>query len=641
MNDGMKAEDKTQDIGGLELLGRGLNRLDWTSATKKSQKVCDTNSNPKSVTVNGEQRRMGANVAYFPEHSDSSFDETFSSSEQYHQRIEIKAEASVKYGAFSGGFTSTFGRSIDTLKERSGALHSQAVHLWELAIPIGQESTTTEFRKELEALPAAFEPAHPEAFFRFFGLFGTDIVHEVVVGGTLNYALLIDKSHVSESQKIEAMVKAEYGAFFSAKVDLRAEEECRKKSEHLSRKIRAIGGDHPLQFDEAAPQNSHKQFNLWRDSLPNSPSVVSVELVPIFQFVSDEGKRKTIEQAYQWCRSDLVTVDAHWSDSVVVVGKSTVPTSAADGARPALRLVFVDSATHACSATTYPAPAPSAPEHEFATFWKTVTQALNTGDGLKRRILLCTENWPRHPRYVPSPALRAELQRRGAHSEVFERWDRMTKNMHPCLIAGVTYVMVENSTTQKGNDGLAFGFGKRGQKPAPSVKVRARLSLDSSGKLQFSTDEPAREDSNTTLYVIKNTKDDHDALSFAQQDNTMPEMKKTGTPGLEHVWYLHALDKRNVDPYKAINAPHILINYETCGVLQGDHKQGICRLMPLGEQYQDDIIWDVRSDGDQFHFPLVHFLHDALNLTQVGRHVSVRVWAKAPYMHWTREQWRG
>ena len=640
MNDGMNAEDKTQDIGGLELLGRGLNRMDWTNETKKSQKVCDTNSNPKSVSINGEQRRMGAKVAYFPEHSESSVDETFSSSEQYHQRIEIKAEANVKYGAFSGGFTSTFGRSIDALKERSGALHSQAVHLWQLTIPISQESTTTEFSDALKTLPAVFDPAHPEAFFKFFGLFGTDIVHEVVVGGTLNYALLIDKSHVSESRKIEAMVKAEYGAFFSAKVDLSAEEECRKKSEHLSRKVRAVGGDHSLQFDEAAPQNSHEQFNLWRKSLPNLPSVVSVQLVPIFHFVSDEGKRKAIEQAYQWCRSDLVTVDAQWSNSVVVVGKSTVPTSEADRARPALRIVFVDSATHACSATTYPAPAPSAPVDEFAIFWKTVTQALNTGDGVKQRILLCTESWPRNPRYVPSPALRAELQRRGAHSEVFERWDRMTKNMHPCLIAGVTYVMVENSTNQQGNEGLAFGFAKRGQTPAPSVRVKARLSLDSFGKLQFSTDEQAREDSNTALYVIKNTKDEHDALSFAQQDNTMPEMKKTGTPGLEDVWYFHALEKRNFDPYKDINSPHILINYETCGVLQGDHMQGICRLMPLGEQYQDDIIWDVRGDGGHFHFPLVHWLGKALNLTQVGRHVSVRGW-KQDFMHWTREAWRG
>ena len=245
MNDGMNAEDKTQDIGGLELLGRGLNRMDWTNETKKSQKVCDTNSNPKSVSINGEQRRMGAKVAYFPEHSESSFDETFSSSEQYHQRIEIKAEANVKYGAFSGGFTSTFGRSIDALKERSGALHSQAVHLWQLTIPISQESTTTEFSDALKTLPAVFDPAHPEAFFKFFGLFGTDIVHEVVVGGTLNYALLIDKSHVSESRKIEAMVKAEYGAFFSAKVDLSAEEECRKKSEHLrDRKSTRLNSSH-------------------------------------------------------------------------------------------------------------------------------------------------------------------------------------------------------------------------------------------------------------------------------------------------------------------------------------------------------------------------------------------------------------
>lgn len=641
MNDGMNAQDNTQDIGGLELLGRGLSRLDWTNDTQKSQKVCDTSSSPKTVTINDKQRKMGDKVAYFSERSESSFDETFSSSDEYRQRIEIKAEANVKYGAFSGGFTATFGRSIETLTERSGALHSQAVHLWQLTIPIGQQSTTTEFKEALKTLPAVFNPAQPEAFFEFFGLFGTDIVHAVTMGGTLNYALLIDKSYSSESRKIEAMVKAEYGTFFNAKVDLSAEEECRKNSAHVSRKVSTVGGDYALEFNETVPENAHQQFNLWRKSLPDSPGVVSVQLAPIFRFVSDEAKRKAIEQAYQWCRSDLVTVDAQWSGSVVVVGKSPVPTSATDGTRPALRIVFIDSATHACSASTYQAPATSAAEHEFAEFWNTVTQGLKTAEELRQKIVLCTANWPRDPRYVPSSALQAELQKRGAHREVFERWDRMTNNMHPCLIAGVTYVMVENNTQQKGNDGLAFGFAKRGQKPAPSVKVRAHLSLDAYGKLQLSTDEPAEEKAGSALYVIRNTKDDKDALSFAQQDNTMVEMKKAGTPGLEHVWYLHALEKRNIDPYKDVNAPHVLINYETCGALQGDHSGGICHLMPLGEQYQDDIIWDVRgADGDQFHFPLVHWVHEAMNLTQDGRHVKVKKWL-ADYMHWTRKAWQG
>lgn len=643
MNDGINATSTAAatipDIGGLDLLGCGLNRMDWNTKPNKSQKVCDTDSNPKSVTINKQERKMGANVAYFAERSEGSFDETFSSSEQYHRSIEIKAAANVKYGAFSGGFSATFGRSIDSLKESSGALHSREVNLWELTIPVTEKSTTVDFKKELNALPNAFDPAHPEPFFRFFGEFGTDIVHQVMVGGTLNYALLVDKSHVTERQKLEAMVKAEYGAFFSAKVDVKAEEECKKNNSKLSRKVTHQGGS-SFQFDETSPENCYEKFKVWRESLPDLPGVVSVQTAPVFQFVSDPVKRKAVEQAYQWQTSNQVSVEARWGDSVVVVGKSPVPTSVAESSRPAMRIVFVNSATHACSAKTFEAPASDAPEHEFSAFWNKLTQALNTGDGLKQTILLSTEHWPRNPRYVPSAALRAELRRRGAHNDTFERWDRMTKNMHPCLIAGATYVLVESSVKHVYNEGLAFGFAKRGGQPEPSVTVKAHMSLDVYGMLQLTADEPVQENSNTAMYVIRNTKDHRDALSVEQQDNTKLEMKKYTAGSVDNVWYFHALEKRNVDPYKDVNSPHLLINYETCGVLQGDYTGGICRLRPIGEIYQDDVIWDVRSDGEQFNFPLVHWVHKAMNLTQVGRHVAVRGWEE-DFMRWTRTPWQG
>lgn len=54
MSDGMKegvgSSSKTpRDVGGSQLLGRGLNRLDWADSGKECQKVGDTETGKRPV----------------------------------------------------------------------------------------------------------------------------------------------------------------------------------------------------------------------------------------------------------------------------------------------------------------------------------------------------------------------------------------------------------------------------------------------------------------------------------------------------------------------------------------------------------------------------------------------------------------
>ncbi|WP_019361272.1 hypothetical protein [Pseudomonas asplenii] len=49
-------------IGGSQLLGLGLNKLDWTSESRKCQKVGDTEIGKHPITCQGRSYNMGQHV---------------------------------------------------------------------------------------------------------------------------------------------------------------------------------------------------------------------------------------------------------------------------------------------------------------------------------------------------------------------------------------------------------------------------------------------------------------------------------------------------------------------------------------------------------------------------------------------------
>ncbi|MGY2172433.1 MAC/perforin domain-containing protein [Pseudomonas gingeri] len=623
----------SNDIGGSQLLGRGLNKLDWASESKECQKVGDTESAKRTVTHDNKSYSIGQHVTLDPMSKEDYFTESFSSHDEYEKHTQSSIEAKGSYGAFSAGFKATFGSDISQLEEREAAIYSHTVRLWKLTLAVNPDNATEVFKNRVKELPQTFDQADPKTFFNFFVDFGADIVNEVLVGGSLNYAMTASKSYLSSKTSLKAMVEAEYGAFVSATASTEIKEEVKRHLANRNSRLTTSGGTHSISFNSLTPRDYSADFAAWRNSLPDSPRVVELKLAPVFLFVKEGATRNALEEAYQWYTSYKAEIDANWADSVIVIGRATRQSSlnaAANG--PALRTVFVDNKSKNTSESFHYPPAADASPTAFEQFWDALALLLKQKSGHK--LLLTTERWPRHGNYYPSRAMREALLDNGASEKALKRWETLTKHMQPNPQAGLTYALAGNDLEVPGVDGLIAGFGKPGYDLNPRVKISARLSHDSFGRVKLVQTGRTIEDTQTVLYLIRNNTGDHPALAVDPQNKTRVVMQApdTGNPG--QFWYMPELEK----PYPEINNPILLINYETGSCLQGMLDQGDCRLHPVkpGRQ-EDDVIWD-RRGGDIFHLLMVYYHMRSLCLTQVEKRAAVRKWREPHGMDWLREQ---
>ncbi|MDU9028347.1 hypothetical protein E3Z27_04695 [Pseudomonas mediterranea] len=637
MNEGLQGSaTDLRDIGGSQLLGRGLNRLDWAGERQECQKVGDTESGKRAVPYKDTSYNVGKHVTMSTVVAQDNYTvETFSSRDDYESHTQSSVEAAGKYGAFSAGFKVTFGSDIKTFEEREAALYSHTVRLWKLTLAVDPNNATEVFKTRVEALPKAFDEDNPQPFFDFFLAFGVDIVSEVTVGGSLNYAMTALKSYLSQTNTLDAMVKAEYGAFVSGSASTSISETVKKNLAHRKANLTTRGGTHSINFNSMDPSNCNADFSKWRESLADDPTIVELNLSPVYYFIHSGATRSAVEQAYRWYTSYKAEIKADWQESTIVLGRSNrLKASVAATTGPALRLVFVDKKTKETHETFHTPPAADASSEDFERFWAALASLVKQKSG--HRLLMATERWPRDKRYYPGRHMREALQQNGASEKTLQRWDALTKYMAPNPLAGLTYVLAGNDLETPGVDGLVAGFGQAGKDLNPTVKVSARLCHDSFGNVKVVQTEKTQEDPCTLLYVVRNNTDSKPALATDPQNKTRIAMQTPDRHNLGQYWYMPELEK----PYPEINHPVLLINYETGTCLQGMHDQNDCRLKPIeaGRQ-QDDVIWDRRGD-DVFHLLLVHYWMNAMCLTQVEKRAAVRPWRLPHGMDWFREAHR-
>jgi len=638
MNDGLigGSSNEPRDIGGSQLLGRGLNRLDWAGESKECQKVGDTESGKRAVPYRQTTYNVGQNVAMSTAVAkDDHFVETFTSRDEYESHTQSKVQGSGKYGAFSAGFQVTFGSNIKQLEERDAVLYSHTVRLWKLNLELNPDSATASFKTRVGELPKVFDPRDAKPFFDFFVDFGADIVSEVTVGGALNYAMTSLKSFLSKDNTLSAMVEAEYGTFVKGSASTEISESVKKNIAHRVANLTTQGGTHVIDFTPEKPSNCNADFGKWRESLPDDPQIVELKLSPVYLFVKKGEVRNALEQAYLWYTSYKAEIEGSWQESVITLGHSGGQTAARGTATgPALRVVFIDNYSKQAQENLHFPPAATATQAEFEQFWDALALLLKEKKG--QRLLMVTERWPRDARYYPSSAMREALLLNGASRATLQRWDALTRHMQPNPLAGLTYVLAGNELEVPGVDGLIAGFGQPGKDLNPTVKVMARLSYDSFGKAKLVQTEKTEEDPCTVLYILRNNTGDKPALATDPQEKTRIAMQTPDRRNPGQFWYMPELEK----PYPEINHPVLLINYETGACLQGRHDQGDCRLKAIepGRQ-QDDVIWDRRGD-EVFHLLMVYYWMDALCLTQVEKRAAVRPWREPHGMDWLREQQR-
>ncbi|GAB7531956.1 hypothetical protein PS3A_43700 [Pseudomonas sp. 3A(2025)] len=577
-----------KDIGGLDLLGRGLNRLDWANSNKECQKVGDTVSDRRLLTWQDNAYAAGQHVDFSLHPGEDWFVVTFDSIEHYEQHLRTHLTEPGCYGAFSAGFSSIFGKSPESFIDQSAAVYSHRVSLWQLSLLASPQTATATFKERLKQLPHAFDSTDPKPYVDFLVEFGVDIVTQVIVGAALNHALIVDSS---ESNSLQARVKAEFATFVAPGIDA------------------------------------------WLDSAPKEPKVVTLETTPVFGFVEPGATRDALEQACRWYAGHAVQIDAHWQDSHIIMDPPVHRDEVHASNEPCLRIVLVDGQTRQAVESHHPAPAATAENDTFERYWAAVSLLLEQKQRRGYKLLLSTDRWPRDPRYSPSCRMREALLQYGALPQTLEQWDQLSRHMQPCALAGLTYALVGNDAGRRGIDGVAAGFGTPGESLKPTVRISARFAHDSFGRLKAIKQAETVVDAQTTLYAIHNQRGNRLALGCDPEDKGRVSLQVPDSSDRRQHWYMPQQEQR----YELIRRPTLLINFETGACLQGQRDCSESRLVPLGPRLQDDVLWDLRGEDENFHLLMVYFYPDALHLAQCGsNYAAVRAW-RQDGMDWTRK----
>lgn len=639
-------EQQLDAVGGINLLGTGMGQRSWAAAPTDENHVLDPLIDKVERVIDGTKYVIGRHVLLteIPDNFESTF--SFESTAEYNHKSTVQANAKGSYGAFSGGFSTTFSRETSILETHYAAIHNEFRQLWSVKLEVEEHNFSAGFKKALGELPKLEKAlANVEQFVPFFRTYGTDVVTQVIVGGNATFSMLIDKSSVTSKSDLEATVNASYGTFVTS-ASTSISDEQKNTARKLSTKIRSSGGTESIHFDASNPASCNADYEKWRKSLSKAPRVVDISLKPIQDCLPQSHyatQHDAIEEARKWYMGFEATITANWQGSTISVSEmsaSPKQTAQNTGGAPALHIMIVGKNRIERSRAMLYAPERGADAAAFTAFWKSATEMLAAVTDRHEMVLLATERWPRDARYFPSSDLQAQLLRHGASRTTLSRWDKLVRNMQPCSIAGMTYVLAgRGMSSEDTTDFVVAGFGTPNQPNIrPTIDVTARIVAESKSSSRVLLTKVI-EETNTKLQTISNVDGDRLALAASDSnDKTLIEMVKAGhrtTDGdtyLGQYWYFLRLPR-----YEKLQNTHILINFETGACLQGFNNESRCMLFPYGDDgrfQQDDVLWDVRGNPEQTHFEHVHYHNQHKDLVQIGNMASVRPWME-PFMLWS------
>ncbi|HVW49852.1 MAG TPA: MAC/perforin domain-containing protein [Trinickia sp.] len=654
VNDAVTTKEGQLDVvGGINMLGCGINKLCWPGAVQPLNRALDAKQNEQEKVIDGKTYLIGERVDFTHRPQAMTLNETFESVAEYDKKSSVSANAKGKYGAFSGGFDSTFSHQISTLDQHYAGMRHDTQQLWTLGIKNLESNLHSEFVKAVKALPEFKEDLSTiDDFIDFFNRFGTDVVTEVTAGGSITYSVLIKKSASTKKTDLDVAISVGYGAFV-ANASTQISEEQKKQTQEQKVRITTMGGpaNEAVKFDFNNPTNCHAAVENWRANLSQAPLVVDMQLAPIDEFVPREYKKQqeAVRKAREWCLSYQAEIDAGWQDSTISIKRAPksdaakqsdplraqAPASA--GGSPALNIAIVGLKRELRGEEKLQAPGKDADAGAFAAFWQRVAEKL-AGVSSKghEMVLLASERWPRDSRYYPPVGVRKLLREHGASQATLDRWHDLVRHMQPCNIAGLTYVLAGRSLNGRPSDFVVAGFGTTADTISPTVNVTLRViagDASTTGALVTALTEKT----NTKLHIIRNLDGEKAALAAGTQLKTTIEMVKADDSGtyLGQYWYFLRYPR-----YKETPNSHFIINYETGACLQSKVvEKTACELQAFGDDNpprQDDILWDVRGEPAQTNFLALHYWPQAWNLTQSGKSAGVRNWLES-YMLWSLE----
>lgn len=617
-----------QLIAGSEMLGHGIDPFGDFNDSRTVGVICDTSAKEVPVVFDGNTYYHAKSVGYQAKPESDELVDMFTSRDEYEKNLEQKLGVEAKYGAFSGSFEHTFGSDYKSLTERTAVRLSYSSTLWTLLM---EDKTPSEkFLAAVAALPGEFDKRNPDKFYQFFRSYGAFVVTEVTVGGFLDYAMLIDRSQSTSKTTSETKIKADYGVFFKGNASQKEIEEVNRFREHRSSKLSVKGGESSAlsALDLESPKDCSSQFKAWIKTIPNAPKVASMRLTRIDAFAGD--KRAAVAAALEQYLGGTALVESTWSESTIVLHGDQANAALGLGA-PSLRVIFMDTRTLQMEQRIFPAPDQGSPDERVSEFWGGVQSHLKNHDPKEKMLLMATERWPRDARFVPPSAVRELMLARGARESTLKRWSNATQDIQPNPLAGVSYVLAGANGRNTGQDALAVGFGKPGMSLRPTAKVSVLLPRDVEGRVRVIADGKPVEDTNTELFVISSITGGEPLLGADLSESTRMVLSSEDPNNLGQYWYFYSAGTRYGWQ------PYVIINYKTCGVLQGKWGGGESMLSRFDYNLQDDVLWDFRGDDSNFHLLMLHYNHESWNQAATGTRTQVKRW-RTDDMFWRRKK---
>lgn len=614
-------------IPGLERLGRGIDPFDDFNEEQSSGKICDTSAADVEFEFRNKQYSRPKSVTFSRDPSEKRVEEAFTTRDEYQSYLERTLKVEAKYGAFSGSFEATFGEDYSAFTEKTAALLKFHTTLWTLSLD-DDAPLATNFIAELAKLPD--ELKDESKFYNFFRTFGVYVITELTMGGAMDYAMLVDRSETTRTSELKLKVRAEYDVFFTGSASQQKKEEVKNFSKHRKTIMKTRGGN-ATPLGGYDPDNLDKdwsaQFTQWKDSIASEPVVASMKLKRIDSFVRDEKKRAAIAAAIDKYLGGSVLVESNWASSTIVLTEEAEAMKIAPGDNAILRTVTVDKRTLKKDEKRFGAPALGASDQEFTNFWSSVNTHLKAIKPRDTMLLFATERWPRDRRYFPSQAAKEALIALGASPQNIERWSRLTDNVVPCPVAGVSYVLA-GAGPGNGLEALAAGFGDPNTTLRPRVRVSAVLPRSTAtGQVRLVADVKPLEDMQTELYQIQSKRGDQPVLAADTAGSNRLLLRKLDPTKPEQFWFMESsIERYGWRPYR-------LINYLTLGCVQG--KRGGGEATTRQFYSEDDVLWDYRGNDEHANMLMLYWNSEAWNLMNNGSLATTGTWLQDG-MHWRR-----
>ena len=132
------------------------------------------------------------------------------------------------------------------------------------------------------------------------------------------------------------------------------------------------------------------------------------------------------------------------------------------------------------------------------------------------------------------------------------------------------------------------------------------------------------------MFVIPSITGSEPLLGADPSESTRMILSPEDPNNLGQYWYFYSAGTRYGWQ------PFVIINYKTCGVLQGKRGGAESSLSRFDYNLQDDVLWDFRGDNNDFHLLMLHWNSEAWCQAATGNRTQVKTW-HADGMHWRRK----